>query len=411
MSDPTTNDEGLNPLDENSSPDSQSEHSSSSTASNQQYDGRQPAPSSPYGQSQQYGQTNSDASTNPSSSYTQQQPYNASTNNSYHSATGQQQPNSNEHDQYGSTASNAQYGQNPSSGYNQQNPQYGYANASFQGQSGYGYTGNQQYAAPVPAMNKPYYGIPFVEACKRFFQKYAIFSGRASKSEFWWAYLMVFGVSFVLEIFNSASNDHLGFIGTIWSLGTFVPMLAIMSRRLHDTNKSAWWMALPMGLTAAMGIFAAVFIGAAALSVFSAFGSSRSAVGLSGGAAVFGILLALACGIGALVTYIVLFIANSDPAGARYDDDAQYPQAGTGTAYGQSASYGQNANYGQNAAYGQAPTEQNTFGQNAYGQNQAGQSQSGQPNTYGQSNGYEQPGTFDQPNSGSYDGTNHNQQQ
>ena len=38
----------------------------------------------------------------------------------------------------------------------------------------------------VPPLELPYYGAPPVEAVKRVFQKYAVFSGRASRSEYWW---------------------------------------------------------------------------------------------------------------------------------------------------------------------------------------------------------------------------------
>jgi hypothetical protein len=40
-----------------------------------------------------------------------------------------------------------------------------------------------------PALSQPLYGASIVQAITRFFKKYATFSGRASRSEFWWAYL------------------------------------------------------------------------------------------------------------------------------------------------------------------------------------------------------------------------------
>lgn len=57
-------------------------------------------------------------------------------------------------------------------------------------------------AAPdtmVPPLNKPYYGCPPQEAVTRFFRKYVVFSGRASRSEFWWAILGYVIVSVVLS--------------------------------------------------------------------------------------------------------------------------------------------------------------------------------------------------------------------
>ncbi|UOE43494.1 DUF805 domain-containing protein [Agromyces larvae] len=109
-------------------------------------------------------------------------------------------------------------------------------------------------AAPLSA---PLYGASFGEAIKRFFTKYATFTGRASRSEFWWAYLgyvIVVTVLYVLALvggFSGATVDPLTGVATLgplfwvaWAvlglfgLGTIVPFLAITWRRLHDTNRS-----------------------------------------------------------------------------------------------------------------------------------------------------------------------------
>jgi len=48
-------------------------------------------------------------------------------------------------------------------------------------------------AQPSPtALDMPYYGIGFIDAIKRGFRKYATFSGRASRSEYWWWALFTF---------------------------------------------------------------------------------------------------------------------------------------------------------------------------------------------------------------------------
>lgn len=69
----------------------------------------------------------------------------------------------------------------------------------------------------------------FLEAIKTCFGKYATFSGRARRSEFWWFVLL---------------NLILGcipFIGMIWGLGVLIPSIAVGVRRLHDTGRSGWW--------------------------------------------------------------------------------------------------------------------------------------------------------------------------
>ena len=78
------------------------------------------------------------------------------------------------------------------------------------------------------------------ESVSTVFRKYATFSGRAPRSEFWWYqlfYLIIVGVPLA---FISETLDNL------WSLLNFIPALAVSCRRLHDIDKSGWWQLLPM---------------------------------------------------------------------------------------------------------------------------------------------------------------------
>ncbi|WFR66577.1 DUF805 domain-containing protein [Curtobacterium flaccumfaciens] len=115
-----------------------------------------------------------------------------------------------------------------------------------------------------PPLWAPYYGISFGKAFSRFFKKYATFSGRASRSEFWWWYLanVIIGVVLgVLAAIGAATSDIRvdsvtgqttgGFsalywivvvISIVWGLAIVVPSLALGWRRLHDANLSgALW--------------------------------------------------------------------------------------------------------------------------------------------------------------------------
>lgn len=99
-----------------------------------------------------------------------------------------------------------------------------------------------------PPLWAPYYGAPFPAAVKRFFKKYATFSGRASRSEFWWWALVSFAVSIVLNIISAGSTTADGMptlgagsiLGLIWGLATIVPSLALVVRRLHDGGFSGF---------------------------------------------------------------------------------------------------------------------------------------------------------------------------
>jgi uncharacterized membrane protein YhaH (DUF805 family) len=86
------------------------------------------------------------------------------------------------------------------------------------------------------------------------FSKYATFSGKASRSEYWWFFLFgsvvtwCMDVALNLQILNDPSvSDNASIASTIVSLILLVPSLAAGSRRLHDINKSGWWQLL--GLT------------------------------------------------------------------------------------------------------------------------------------------------------------------
>lgn len=105
-------------------------------------------------------------------------------------------------------------------------------------------------AGAVPPLELPYYGAPPVEAVKRVFQKYAVFSGRASRSEYWWWFLASGLASAVLNsigttVVNGQSTGTSG-LGGLWFLATVVPGLAVAARRLHDVNLSAWLLLLAL---------------------------------------------------------------------------------------------------------------------------------------------------------------------
>jgi len=130
-----------------------------------------------------------------------------------------------------------------------------------------------------PSLSSPLYGATFGQAVSRYFRKYATFSGRASRSEYWWVALALFlvnlvpnvllttgmfiGIRFSLDSAEPVTYDHsdgtqevLGYtqsslfedptaatlitigmvISVVIALATLIPTLALTWRRLHDTN-------------------------------------------------------------------------------------------------------------------------------------------------------------------------------
>ena len=78
-------------------------------------------------------------------------------------------------------------------------------------------------------------------------KKYAVFSGRARRKEYWYFVLFNLLISFVLSIIDGVINFGGGGIGilySIYSLAVFIPGLAVTVRRLHDIGRSGWWLLL-----------------------------------------------------------------------------------------------------------------------------------------------------------------------
>jgi uncharacterized membrane protein YhaH (DUF805 family) len=73
---------------------------------------------------------------------------------------------------------------------------------------------------------------------------YANFNGRARRSEYWYFYLFNLIISAILEVVDYFIGTEIGIVGGIYSLAVFVPSLAVLVRRLHDTGKSGWYVLL-----------------------------------------------------------------------------------------------------------------------------------------------------------------------
>jgi len=79
--------------------------------------------------------------------------------------------------------------------------------------------------------------MTFGESISVCFKKYVGFDGRAARSEFWWFALFTFLVSLALGIVSQS-------LSSLFSLAVLLPSLAVGSRRLHDTDRSAWFLLL-----------------------------------------------------------------------------------------------------------------------------------------------------------------------
>ena len=135
------------------------------------------------------------------------------------------------------------------------------------GQPSNPYEMSNPYSDPVAENHRRPY-VDFGLAIKLFFKNYAVFRGRASRSEYWWVVLfnliisiavqalvaMVQGAG-LLSALTSRSRSESFAISTsgvvfamlplVWLLAIIIPCLALTVRRLHDVNHSGWWVMAP----------------------------------------------------------------------------------------------------------------------------------------------------------------------
>ena len=78
-------------------------------------------------------------------------------------------------------------------------------------------------------------------------RKYAVFEGRASRSEFWPYFLIYMIGSAVLDASTEVTQiPIIGIITLIFTLGGMLPMISVGCRRMHDINKSGWFQMIPI---------------------------------------------------------------------------------------------------------------------------------------------------------------------
>jgi uncharacterized membrane protein YhaH (DUF805 family) len=100
--------------------------------------------------------------------------------------------------------------------------------------------------------------MDFTEAVKTVYGKYATFTGRARRSEYWWWALYMLITGSIVALVESSMGLGMGHMGMgggsmsagyeggpltgIWSLAHLLPGLGLAVRRLHDTERSGWWL-------------------------------------------------------------------------------------------------------------------------------------------------------------------------
>ncbi len=75
-------------------------------------------------------------------------------------------------------------------------------------------------------------------------KKYAVFEGRSRRAEFWYFTLFDVIIAVLLAIIGQYMNSSL--LYNLYALGVLVPSIAVAVRRMHDVNKSGWFILIPI---------------------------------------------------------------------------------------------------------------------------------------------------------------------
>jgi uncharacterized membrane protein YhaH (DUF805 family) len=175
--------------------------------------------------------------------------------------------------------------------------------------------------AAVPGdTSRKHAALTFAESVRSVLGKYASFSGRARRSEYWWFYLFTVLVSIATMIVDAvvglAIDNEVGIVNTLATLALLVPTLSAAARRLHDTGRTGWWQLLP-----AVPLVVAIVAGVAAVVTVSfSSGLEGIDVTLIAVAVIAFVLSLVAC-----VVLVVMMCLDSQPGPNKYGPSPKQP--------------------------------------------------------------------------------------
>ena len=169
-------------------------------------------------------------------------------------------------------------------------------------------------------IEQPKYGCSFTEAIKRFYKKYAVFRGRASRSEYWFVSLFYFLVDLAAMVLYAIATVIpplaviIGIAYLLFCLASIVPSFALYARRLHDANMSAWFILIRVLPTIGYiliinSVYDQLSLGSSSSASMTSFDSVIMII--------FNFII-----IPSIITFIFALLP-SQPAGARFDRNMQ----------------------------------------------------------------------------------------
>lgn len=82
-------------------------------------------------------------------------------------------------------------------------------------------------------------------------KKYAVFSGRARRKEYWYFILFNILINIILSVVDGLTGNfdpatNMGLLSGVYTLAILIPSIAVSVRRLHDTGRKGWWILISL---------------------------------------------------------------------------------------------------------------------------------------------------------------------
>ena len=163
--------------------------------------------------------------------------------------------------------------------------------------------------------------VSFPQAVSLGFKNYFKFSGRATRAEYWWWILFTVLSAIGLAVVDTITGTmgmfgDAGFLGFLFELATILPTFALSVRRLHDINRTGWWLLL------VSGCFPVAAIGGVILLVSFFLLDNLLILSVVGFAMVIGFGM---LGVSGVIVLIVWAIKKGDDGLNRYGPDPRLP--------------------------------------------------------------------------------------
>ena len=162
-----------------------------------------------------------------------------------------------------------------------------------------------------------------VKAYTRTLGNYVAFLGRTKRSEFW-LFVLAQSLIFVIGLVLVGIHDAVGMLLALYLLGTLIPTLATIVRRLHDANRGVWWLPLGVGFAPVASVLGAVgvqlmgvgFVGWMFASLVDEQGAAEELSDLFElGVALFGLGVVTGIAAGVLAIILLVFLVSPSTKG------------------------------------------------------------------------------------------------